>query len=305
MDDRERQLETEGAQRQRVALFAILAGVLYLAGQSISIVGLSSNQPSTGLLQGLTPALHGLKAAVVDPRAIDERYLDHHAVEAILGSLISAVGLVLMVWPFRYLRAAEVARGGRPSKVTLVLASAAPPVLAAASLALQVSTAIGAHKFITHAVQNTAAYNAATGGLFRGILQLLLALGYIGVAAGIVLVALRAMRVGLLTRAIGILGIAAGAFFLIPIVPLPLILFLYLIGVGMLLLEVGGMVRPPAWATGEAIPWVNEKQQQRAAARAAYSGRRREAKSRKLAPVPTPPSAPSPSASKKRKHRRG
>lgn len=304
MNDRERQLEIEGAQRPRVALFAIVAAVLYLAGQTISIVLLGSNQPSTGLLQGLSPALHGLKAAVVDPRAIDEHYLDQHAAVAILGSFLSAVGLVLMVWPFRYLRAAEVARGGRPSKVTRVLAVGAPPLLAASSLALQVSTVIGAHKFITHTVQNTAAYNAATGGVFRGILQLLLALGYIGVAAVIVLVALRAMRAGLLTRAMGILGIAAGAFFLIPIVPLPLILFLYLIGVGMLLLEVGGMVRPPAWETGEAIPWVNEKQQQRAAARAAHSGRRREPKVPALAPVPTPPSAPSPAASKKRKRRR-
>jgi hypothetical protein len=303
MDDRERQLEIEGAQRQRVALLALAAAVLYLLGQTLLVVLISGKEPSTGLLQGLSPALHGAKAALVDPRAIDERYLDKHAVESILASLLSAIGLVLLIWPLRYLRAAEVARGGKPSKVTLVMTGYAPPLLAVSSFVLAISQVIGAHKFITHAVQDTAAYNAATGGVFRGVMQLLAALAFIGVAVALVLVALRAMRVGLLTRALGILGMAAGVFFLIPIVPLPLILFLFLVGVALLLLERGGMVLPPAWAAGEAIPWVNERQQRAAAARG--SGRRRESQRAALAPVPTPPPAPSPSASKKRKRRRG
>ena len=105
-------------------------------------------------------------------------------------------------------------------------------------------------------------------------------------------------------RQLGYLGIVGGVLFIIPIVPLPLIQFLFLLGFGMLLLEIGGMVRPPAWAAGDAIPWVNQRQQQRAGARAGGAGRRRDAQPATLAPAPTPPPAPSPAASKKRKRRR-
>ncbi|HEX2703228.1 MAG TPA: hypothetical protein VHM72_07335 [Solirubrobacteraceae bacterium] len=302
MDDRERQLEIEGAQRQRVGMLAIAAGSLYLIGQLLILVLISSKEPATGLLQGLAPALHGAKEAVVDPRVIDERYLDKHAVENVIAWLVGAAGLALMAWPLRYLRDAEVARGGKPSRLMPVLIKVAPPTVAAASVVLAVSDSIGAHKLVTHAVQNTAAYDAATGGAFRGVLDILYLLGYLAIAVIFVLVALRAMRVGLLTRPLGILGIVGGVLFIIPIVPLPLIQFLFLVGFGMLLLGVGGMVRPPAWAAGEAIPWVKPGQQSASAAR---GGRRGNSQPATLAPAPTPPPAPSPAASKKRKRRRG
>jgi hypothetical protein len=302
MDDRERQLEIEGAQRHRVALVAIAAGVVYVIAQFLILILVTAKEPTTGLLQGLSPALHGLKAATVDPRGIDERYLDKHAIVSVLAWVLSGIAITMMVWPLRYLRDAELARGGRPSKITGVAARYAPPLVGVTGVVLALSQAIGAHKFITHAVQNTAAFDAATGGPFRAALDILYLLGYLGIAIAFVMIAMRAMRVGLLTRSIGILGMAAGALFIVPIVPIPIVQFLFLVGVGLMLLEKGGLVRPPAWAAVEAIPWVNERQQERAAARA--RSRRRTSQAAALAPVPTPPPAPSPSASKKRKRRR-
>jgi hypothetical protein len=305
MDDRERQLEIEGAQRRRVGSLAIAAGVLYLIGQLLVLVLISSKEPQTGLLQGLAPALHGAKAAVVDPRVVDERYLDKHAIVNVIAWIVGATGLALMAWPLRYLRDAEIFRGGKPGRVMEFVVKVVPPTVAVAAVVLAISDSIGAHKLVTHPVQNTAAYNAATGGAFRGVFDILYLLGYLTLAVAFVLISLRAMRVGLLTKPLGILGIVGGVLFIIPIVPLPLIQFLFLVGIGMLLLEIGGMVRPPAWAAGEAIPWVNQRQQQRASARAAGGGgRRREAQPATLAPAPTPPPAPSPAASKKRKRRR-
>ena len=305
MAERERQLEIEGAQRRRVGSLAIAAGVLYLVGQLLVLVLISSKEPQTGLLQGLSPALHGAKAAAVDPRVIDERYLDKHAIVNVVAWLVGAAGLALMAWPLRYLRAAEVARGGKPGRVMDVVVKVGPPTGAVASVVLAISDSIGAHKLVTHPVQNTAAYNAATGGAFRGIFDIIYLLGYLAIAVVFVLISMRAMRIGLLTKPLGILGIVGGVLFIIPIVPLPLIQFLFLVGVGMLLLEIGGMVRPPAWAAGEAIPWVNQRQQQRSAGRAGGgSARRRDAQPATLAPAPTPPPAPSPAASKKRKRRR-
>jgi hypothetical protein len=120
-----------------------------------------------------------------------------------------------------------------------------------------------------------------------------------------VLISLRAMRVGLLTKPLGILGIVGGVLFIIPIVPLPLIQFLFLVGIRDAAARDRRDGAPPAWAAGEAIPWVNQCASSSVPAPAGW--RRcaaREAQPATLAPAPTPPPAPSPAASKKRKRRR-
>jgi hypothetical protein len=76
--------------------------------------------------------------------------------------------------------------------------------------------------------------------------------GRLGLAFALVYTCLHAMRVGLLTRFWGALGIAVGVATLLLLVLFPLIWFVYfgLLAAGWL---PGG--RPPAWAAGEAIPW--------------------------------------------------
>jgi hypothetical protein len=81
---------------------------------------------------------------------------------------------------------------------------------------------------------------------------------FVGLAGGLSLVVallytcLGAMRVGLLTRFWGSLGMAVGVAALIGLTPFALIWFLYL---GILLLGRVPGGRPPAWAAGEAVPW--------------------------------------------------
>jgi hypothetical protein len=75
----------------------------------------------------------------------------------------------------------------------------------------------------------------------------------LGLVVMMVYVPLQALRAGLLTRAVGSLGIALGA----AIVILPFAMIGVLIWVGYLGLLIAGRVggRPPAWEAGEAIPW--------------------------------------------------
>ncbi|MFT3863941.1 MAG: hypothetical protein QM729_06690 [Solirubrobacterales bacterium] len=76
--------------------------------------------------------------------------------------------------------------------------------------------------------------------------------GRIGLAVALIYSCLWAMRLGLLSRFWGSLGIALGVAALLLLVQFCLIFFIYfaLLLVGKL---PGG--RPPAWAAGEAVPW--------------------------------------------------
>jgi hypothetical protein len=301
MDDRERQLEAEGAARTRVAIYAIVAGVLYLAGEFLYGLLISAKTPTIGVVQGLVPALRGQQAAAVDPRTIEEQFLAHHTAQAIVIWVVIAVGLWAMRWPLLYLREAEMARGGRPSNLTGVLASYASPVLGVAVLALAVSIQIGAHHYLDHTARDSAAVNAATGGPVRLGIAIVAELAQLGLAIVFVLVSLRAMRVGLLTRLIGSLGIIAGVLFVISIVPIPLVQFIWLLAVGLMFLQPGGQQLPPAWAAGEAIPWVNQAADRRAQGRSGWGGRR------PVVPAPAPSlpvATPAAAAAKKRKRRR-
>lgn len=76
--------------------------------------------------------------------------------------------------------------------------------------------------------------------------------GRIGLAFALLYSCLNAMRVGLLTRFWGSLGMALGVAALLLLVQFSLIWFIYF---GLLLIGKLPGGRPPAWAAGEAIPW--------------------------------------------------
>jgi hypothetical protein len=76
--------------------------------------------------------------------------------------------------------------------------------------------------------------------------------GRIGLAVALIYSCLWAMRVGLLTRFWGSLGMALGVAALLLLVQFCLIFFIYF---GLLLIGKVPGGRPPAWAAGEAIPW--------------------------------------------------
>jgi hypothetical protein len=68
------------------------------------------------------------------------------------------------------------------------------------------------------------------------------------------------MRAGLLTRLLGTLGIGAGVFTILPILPFgPLLQLLFQATLALLLFRVwmGGI--PPAWESGRAEPWPSRQ----------------------------------------------
>ena len=78
------------------------------------------------------------------------------------------------------------------------------------------------------------------------------------------LICLNAMRAGLLTRFMGVLGIITGALLVFPLgSPLPIVQCFWLFMLGMLFLGFWPGGAPPAWASGEAMPWPAGGQRRR------------------------------------------
>jgi hypothetical protein len=256
------------------------------------------------VLQGLAPAFQGLAAAKVDPRTVHEQFLAHHQWSLIAAFVISNLGTLAMIFPLRYLASAERSRSPAPSVILGHLVLYGPILLGIFLPAYEVSLIIGAHSYLSHTARDAAAINAATGGGIRVAFQLLLTLGTLSVAGAFIMVSLRSMRVGLLTRMMGIVGILSGVLFLIPLTPLPVVQALWLVFFGAMLLGFGGRPLPEAWTAGEARPWPPRQPATRQARQPPRGLRPRGAAASPPVPAPAAPRGPSPSASKKRKRRR-
>lgn len=101
--------------------------------------------------------------------------------------------------------------------------------------------------------ENDAAERAITGASLRGVAGALQLAGGLAFAFAMAYSALYGMRVGLLSRFWGSLGIALGVAFLLP--QFGILSFFWFVYFGLLACGWLPGGRPPAWAAGEAIPW--------------------------------------------------
>jgi hypothetical protein len=81
-------------------------------------------------------------------------------------------------------------------------------------------------------------------------------IGVLALVFGMIYTNIWLMRVGLLTRFWGALGIAFGLFLIIPLFPPIPGLVLWFAAIGLMLAGFWPRPLPPAWAAGEAIPWT-------------------------------------------------
>jgi hypothetical protein len=133
--------------------------------------------------------------------------------------------------------------------------------LALASIANQVVRAIRTHQF---AVGHNHTNHAVDFALSKGTAYVLF--GYLGLVAGLALaagmfaVALNSMRVGLLPRWMGILGMFTGVLILLPGAGLVLQIIpaFWIVMLGILFSGRWPNGEPPAWAAGEARPWPSQ-----------------------------------------------
>lgn len=191
------------------------------------------------------------------------RDVDQHRTAQMISSILQAIGVGLLAAPLYYLFRAANARSDRMRGQLVGVIVAAPLFLAVLAILSGISTLQAASDFVSNEVPrliakgiplgsdraNEIANDTISDASLRPLAAGFGLGGQIGFVVAMFYTCLNAMRVGLLPRFWGSLGMALGAVSFI-FFQFALLWFVYL---GVLLLRPGS--KPPAWASGEAIPW--------------------------------------------------
>jgi hypothetical protein len=251
------QIAQELRRRTRLAVPAFAGGLLYLLG-SIIIASTLNAAPTVGLLQGLKPALSGEANPAVSPRAVEVKYISHHAFGLIAGSVLA--GLAIAALTLALLLLYDAARFRRPETWSTArpLALFGGATVAVVSVGHQIVSAIQTHNFsVGHDLSNHAVDQTLTKGAANMIVQYVDLLAGLALAAGMIGVMINVQRVGLLPRWVSILGMLTAVLIFLPIggAQLEIIPAFWLVAVGILFMGKWPNGDPPAWASGEARPW--------------------------------------------------
>jgi hypothetical protein len=193
----------------------------------------------------------------------NKRYKDYllsvhdHGGSYVASQLLVAGASALVAGALFYLfRATRHRRAELPAFLRYVLV-VAPVFMLVAAIVTQLNAQDLADQFVGSGSQTNARakdlvkdnQSAVGGGLGLA--------GGLALALSFVLIGLNAMRAGLLSRFMGVLGIIVGVLLVIPLLPspIPVVQVFWLVAVGFLFLGRWPGGRGPAWETGAAEPW--------------------------------------------------
>ena len=303
-------LRWEARQGPRAAAAAAVSAV-FVIGSGVATAAEFNNAPASGLAESLARA--GRPGGVGDLQSLRTPYFefyDDRSGTVLLTALARGLGFVAVAFMLVYLGLAVRNRSDGFRRMWIYVALAGGLLGAIATILFTIGTSAEISNFLDgprtvdraadigdSTVLVTAQLIGIPGTQAIGLASLALGLGW-------VVICLNAMRVGLLTRFMGVLGIICGALIVLPILsPLPIVQTFWLGAMAVLLLGRWPNGLPPAWVTGEAQPWPSPQE-----AREARDAQRRGAEPE---PEPDPePAKPSgdgrvhPSSRKKKRKRR-
>jgi len=320
-------LAEEAAGRQRAGFAALGAALLTILGVILTTLGQPSTSKFDDKIVTVVDAMgHTANGQPIPPGRISAFAVDvgQHPVVPIVGAILYGLGSLAIFFAIAYLfRATRARRPGMP-QIALILAAVGSVGFGVGRAVSEVARYLGAHSFVDAVDKTNSAASDALSPTATLVGQLIWETCALALGFGIAIISLNAMRVGLLTRFMGVLGVIVGVA-VAPILPIDqqgIIRVFWLAALGMLFLGRLPSGTPKAWATGQAEPWPSQQQlrEQRAAARGAGEAEEDEPERRREtgrgAPATPPPKAPSPrrpdpaapgsehSASKKRKRKR-
>ena len=248
----------ESRLRTRQAVIAGLAGTCLLAAAVVESLG---PQPKVSELT--------IELIVTNQRVGLE----------LVGAVINSLGLAGLALTLSFLFDASRARRPESARGTKITALLGGVLAAVGGVAYAILLTIKAHQFVTQGTQTYVQANKLVATTGFAALQYAGLIGSLLLAIAFVLVSMNAMRVGLLTRFLGYLGMAAAAasLFLIGSAPALLVEVFWLMAVAYLLAGRWPGGDPPTWVTGKAEPWPTSaelrEQRQKAAGRSAPGGK--------------------------------
>lgn len=247
--------------RMRLAPVPVLAAVLLVVASVIALVGLHTN---------------------VDELTLDLIVAHKRFPVDLIGAILNGLGLVAMAVVLNFMWSAVAARKPGFSVAAKIVAIVGGVLAAVTGIVYQVLIAIVAHNFVTTGQQTYSQAHHLTNSTILLVLPLLGQAAELMLAVAIVLISLNAMRVGLLPRLMGYLGMFVGVLFLFPIgSPVPVIQAGWLCALAYLFYGRWPSGHPPAWSSGVAVPWPSNQQvREERQGRPARGGRG--------APAPTP-----------------
>jgi hypothetical protein len=311
----EETLAEEARRRTKAGATAIAAGVLTLIGSAV-LLAATRDFPTAGLIETLRARFGEGPASGPGLLARKVLFFDDHAALSVASHVVPALATALVGVALTFLYRSTKARDPQMSMFAVAAAIAGAAFVLVPALVAAVSLTLDAHAFAGAADQGERAAREVLDAPLRSTTNYLQVFGTASIGLGFVLTALNAMRVGLLTRFMGVLGIIVGGLFLVPLEgQLPFVKIFWLLALGALFLGrwPGGV--PPAWVTGEAQPWPTQQEirEQRTASQAERGGGGLEQEVRRPrrgraeppeTPAPAPPPSKPHSSSKKKKRKR-
>lgn len=195
----------------------------------------------------------------IDGEAEFLRYMAANKSEELIGTVLGAAAILLLIPVLLYLY--RVTRYRRPAvlQAAAVLAVVGPIALAVVQILFHLERVDAADQFLASGPQT----DKRGEDLLRDG-----AAGYLGVGWGanialgfaLVVISLNAMRAGILSRFMGILGIILGALYVLPLGPTPIIQFFWFTALGALFLDRWPGGRGPAWDALAEVPWPTAAQ---------------------------------------------
>jgi F0F1-type ATP synthase membrane subunit c/vacuolar-type H+-ATPase subunit K len=252
-------LADEQRRRIQAGAAAIAAGVLTIGGGVLAAV-VYSDLPTVPLLGAMRERLNPV-APAESLKARQVLFYSDNAFELIAVSIVLALAAAAIGLSLSHLYRSTKARRPELPRAAVIAAVGGAVCVAVAGIVQVVGVSVEASSFANSATRNSQAARDALNSPLVIASLFLRQVGVFALGLAFVLLSLNAMRVGLLTRFMGVLGIIVGVLFIVPLgSSLPIVQAFWLIALGALFLGYWPPGRPPAWATGEAQPWPTQQE---------------------------------------------
>jgi len=249
-------LAWEAANRKRAAACAWAAGLLTIVGAMLSSLALSGLPSFDSGAVTAPDAMRDLIAGNPIPPgriALQAEWLSSRLTMPIIGTILYGIGSLLIFGVVVFLFKATRARNPGFGQMTLIAGAFGAVAFGVGRTVAQLSYYFGIASF--NGGNNFQATEALTGGPFMAG-QIIWQLGAFAIGFAFIMLGLNAMRVGLLTRFMGVLAMIVGATFILPLDQQGVLRAFWLATVGFIFILrwPGGRI-PPAWLSGKPEPW--------------------------------------------------